>query len=122
MSQIDIDRADTLVGEYDMLMELIRTRTSVRKLKPDPIPDDCVTKVLEAGRWAMSGANGQPWDFIVVKDAAIKKELFRAYSQENQEFISNERVIQFLHELRADTLPVYNRSFTGEANPGGRKP
>ena len=54
MSQIDIDRADTLVGDYDMLMELIRTRTSVRKLKPDPIPDDCVTKVLEAGRWAMS--------------------------------------------------------------------
>jgi nitroreductase len=35
----------------------------------------------------MSGANGQPWDFIVVKDPAIKKELFRAYSQENQEFI-----------------------------------
>jgi nitroreductase len=122
MSQIDIDRADTLVGDYDMLMELIRTRTSVRKLKPDPIPDDCVTKVLEAGRWAMSGANGQPWDFIVVKDAAVKKELFRAYSQENQEFISNERVIQFLHELRADTLPVYNHSFTGDANPGGRKP
>ena len=87
MSQIDIDRAAALDGEYDMLMELIRTRTSVRKLKPDPIPDDCVTKVLEAGRWAMSGANGQPWDFIVVKDPAIKEELFRAYSQENQEFI-----------------------------------
>ena len=71
-------------GDYDMLLELIRTRTSVRKLKPDPIPDDCVTKVLEAGRWAMSGANGQPWDFIVVRDPAIKKELFLAYSQENQ--------------------------------------
>ena len=87
MSQVDIDRADTLVRDYDMLMELIRTRTSVRKLKPDPIPDDCVAKVLEAGRWAMSGANGQPWDFIVVKDPAIKKELFGAYSKENQEFI-----------------------------------
>ena len=82
-----MSQADTLVSDYDMLMDLISTRTSVRKLKPDPIPDDSVTKVLEAGRWAMSGANGQPWDFIVVKDAAVKKELFRAYSQENQEFI-----------------------------------
>ena len=82
-----MSEADTLVRDYDMLMDLIRTRTSVRKLKPDPIPDDCVTKILEAGRWAMSGANGQPWDFIVVKDAAIKKELFRAYAEVNQEFI-----------------------------------
>ena len=45
-----MSQADTLVRDYDMLMELIRTRTSVRKLKPDPIPDECVTKVLEAGR------------------------------------------------------------------------
>ncbi|HLH98524.1 MAG TPA: nitroreductase family protein [Xanthobacteraceae bacterium] len=82
-----MSQADALARDYDMLMDLIRTRTSVRKLKSDPIPDDYVTKVLEAGRWAMSGANGQPWDFIVVKDAAIKKQLFRAYSEVNQEFI-----------------------------------
>src|SRR5258708_28982555 len=82
-----MSQADTLALDYDMLMDLIRNRTSVRKLKPDPIPDDSVSKVLEAGRWAMSGANGQPWDFIVVKEPAVKKELFRAYSQENQEFI-----------------------------------
>jgi hypothetical protein len=37
-------------------------------------------------------------------------------------YMSNERVIEFLHELRADTLPVYNHSFTGDVNPGGRKP
>jgi nitroreductase len=35
----------------------------------------------------MSGANGQPWDFIVVTDAAIKKEPFRAYAEVNQDFI-----------------------------------
>ena len=64
-------------GDYDTLLELVKTRVSVRNLKPDPIPDDYVTKVLEVGRWAMSGANGQPWDFVVVKDAAIIQELFR---------------------------------------------
>jgi nitroreductase len=82
-----MSQADTLVSDYDILMDLIRTRTGVRKLKPDPIADDSVRKVLEVGRWAMSGANGQPWDFIVVTDAAIKKEPFRAYAEVNQEFI-----------------------------------
>jgi nitroreductase len=82
-----MSQADTLVSDYDILTDLIRTRTSMRELKPDPIPDDSVRKVLEARRWAMSGANGQPWDFIVVKDAVIKKELFRAYAEVNQEFI-----------------------------------
>src|SRR5436305_5533408 len=51
MSQIDMERADALAHDYDMLMDLIRNRTSVRKLKPDPIPDDSVSTVLEAGRW-----------------------------------------------------------------------
>ena len=74
-------------GEYDILIDLIRSRASVRKLKPDPVPDEKITQILEAGRWAMSGANGQPWDFIVVKDPKIKKELFQAYVEENNDFI-----------------------------------
>jgi len=74
-------------SEYDILIDLIRSRASVRKLKPDPIPDEAVTRILEAGRWAMSGANGQPWDFIVVKDPEIKRRLFRAYVEENNDFI-----------------------------------
>lgn len=74
-------------SEYDILIDLIRSRASVRKLKPDPIPDEKITQILEAGRWAMSGANGQPWDFIVVKDPKIKTELFRAYVEENNDFI-----------------------------------
>jgi 5,6-dimethylbenzimidazole synthase len=74
-------------SEYDILLDLIQSRASVRKLKPDPIPDEMIARVLEAGRWAMSGANGQPWDFIVVKDPAVKRELFRAYVEENNDFI-----------------------------------
>jgi hypothetical protein len=36
-------------------------------------------------------------------------------------YMSNRRVIEFLHELRGDTLPVYNHSYTGEAKAGSRK-
>src|ERR1700741_5338902 len=79
--------AQVNASEYDILIDLIRSRASVRKLKPDPIPDEKITQVLEVGRWAMSGANGQPWDFIVVKDPEIKQQLFRAYIEENNDFI-----------------------------------
>jgi hypothetical protein len=37
-------------GDYDTLLELVKSRASVRKLKPDPIPDDYVTQILEVGR------------------------------------------------------------------------
>src|SRR5262249_46892766 len=74
-------------GDYDVLLDLVKSRASVRKLKPDPIPDNYVTQILEVGRWAMSGANGQPWDFIVVKNPDTKKALFRAYIEENNDFI-----------------------------------
>src|SRR5262245_49806752 len=76
-----------VAGDYDSLLDLVKSRAGVSKLEPDPIPDDYVTQILEVGRWAMSGANGQPWDFIVVKNPDTKKALFRAYIEENNDFI-----------------------------------
>ncbi|HLY67043.1 MAG TPA: nitroreductase family protein [Chloroflexota bacterium] len=73
--------------EYDLLLDIIKRRASVRKLKPDPVPDEYITKILEAAHWAMSGANSQPWEFIVVKDPQVKKDLFQAYTDINQDFI-----------------------------------
>ena len=51
---------------YDTLLKLVKTRMSVRKFRSDPIPEDTIDKILEVARWAMSGANSQPWEFIVV--------------------------------------------------------
>src|SRR5437660_12105709 len=72
---------------YDLLYDIIRRRSSIRKLKPDPIPDESINRILEAGRWAMSGANSQPWEYIVVKDPQVKKDLFRCYTEVNADFI-----------------------------------
>jgi nitroreductase len=72
---------------YEMLLELVKRRMSVRKFRPDPIPDDTISKILEVARWAMSGANSQPWEFVVVTDSAIKKQLRDAYSEHNTDFI-----------------------------------
>ncbi len=57
------------------VMEAIKGRRSIRKYRPDPIPEDALQAVLEAGRWAPSWANTQCWRFIIVRDAATKAKL-----------------------------------------------
>ncbi len=54
------------------LMEIIRNRRTIRKFKPDPVDEEKVQMILEAGRWAPSFSNLQPWKFLVVKDANLK--------------------------------------------------
>ena len=80
------DGRNDLLGDYDTLYKIMTRRLSARRLKPDPIPDDYIDKILEAGRWAMSGANSQPWEYIVVKDPARKQALYDAYQQTNLDF------------------------------------
>ncbi len=53
------------------ILELIRTRRSVRKYNKHVIPDTSIEEILEAGRWAPSGLNNQPWRFVVIKDRAF---------------------------------------------------
>lgn len=48
--------------------ECIRTRRTVREFKPDSVPDEIVHHILQAGRWAPSSSNTQPWHFVVVRD------------------------------------------------------
>jgi len=49
--------------------------------KSDPIPDEMVNKILEAARWAPSGANSQPWDFIVVKDKETRGKIVEFFKE-----------------------------------------
>ena len=46
--------------QIDEFLELVSKRRSVRKFKPDAIPPSDIEKMIEAARWAMSGANAQP--------------------------------------------------------------
>jgi nitroreductase len=55
--------------------EVVVKRRSIRKFKEDPVPEKALGKVLEAGRWAPSAGNCQPWHFIVVTDAEVKKRI-----------------------------------------------
>lgn len=55
------------------LFEIIQTTRAMRRLKPDPVPDDLIAKILQAGVCAPNGGNIQRWRFLVVKDPAIKQ-------------------------------------------------
>jgi nitroreductase len=57
---------------------VIRNRRSVRVFKPDDIPDELIKEAINIARWAPSGANRQPWRFIVIKDPTTKKMLCEA--------------------------------------------
>ena len=54
------------------LFEVMRTTRSMRRLKPDPVPNALLHQVLEAGTCAASGGNMQSWRFLVIRDPAIK--------------------------------------------------
>jgi nitroreductase len=66
--------------EYNDFLALLKKRRSIRFFKPDPIPDGHIEKVLEAARWAMSGGNGQPWEFLVIKDRPTKAKVGKIIS------------------------------------------
>ena len=65
------------VGFFDVL----RSQRGIRRYAPDPVSDATVRQVIEAATWAPSGSNRQPWHFIVIRDAEIKRRLGQIYRE-----------------------------------------
>jgi nitroreductase len=57
------------------LLDVISTRRSIRKYRKEPVSDRLINEILEAGRWAPSGLNNQPWRFAVIRDNYVKQRL-----------------------------------------------
>jgi 5,6-dimethylbenzimidazole synthase len=77
--------------QFEEFIELIHKRRSIRRFKSDPVPDEYVTKILEAARWGMSGANAQPWEFVIVKNQETRYKIIDA--------IREQRKIEYRMEL-----------------------
>lgn len=60
------------------VFEAIRERRSIRRFGPDPVDEEDLYRILDAGRWAPSAGNLQPWEFVVVRDPKIKLDLAEA--------------------------------------------
>ncbi len=70
------------------LFEIMATTRSMRRLKPDPVPEEMIRKILEAGTYAPSGGNMQRWRFLVVKDAKVKAAVGAYYKRAWDEIVS----------------------------------
>ncbi len=64
-----------------MLRQAIMRRRSIRRYRPDPVPEEAILTLLDAARWAPSAHNRQPWRFCVVRDAVRKETLARAMGE-----------------------------------------
>ncbi len=63
------------------LYDAMKTLRAVRRLRPDPVPDDVLRRVLEAATWAPTGGNVQPWRIVVVRTREKKARLGSIYAE-----------------------------------------
>lgn len=76
------------LGEELPLLEGLRTTRAIRRLKPDPVPAALVRKVCEAGTFAPSGGNRQPWKFVAVADPERRLWVAERYYPAFMEYIA----------------------------------
>jgi nitroreductase len=63
------------------LREAMETQRAIRRLRPDPVPDDIVLRCIQLALKAPTGSNAQNWHWIVVRDPAVKAKLGRLFRQ-----------------------------------------
>lgn len=81
------------------LRDRLRKRRSVRDFSPDPVPLDLVDTAIEAAASAPSGANRQPWRFVVVRDPGTKRLIREAAEAEEREFYDRRAPPEWLADL-----------------------
>ena len=107
------------------VINTIKNRRTIRKFKSDPVNDQKLQMILEAGRWAPSFSNLQPWRFIVTRDQERKKELDKAARETVLPLGINEapvvicvcvdRRIDPLHAIEAGAAATQNMALAGHS-------
>jgi len=86
----------------EALLDMVRDRRSMRRFRPDEVPQESILKALEVARWAMSGANAQPWEFVVVRDKELRMEITMSWLELLREIMTIEQTR--IPELRLKPL------------------
>jgi len=77
----------------------LRRRRTVREFSREPVPLDVVDAAIEAAASAPSGANRQPWRFVVVREPGVKRRIREAAEAEEREFYSRRATREWLEDL-----------------------
>lgn len=90
---------DETRGRVRRFREQIKTRRTVRDFASDEVPQDVIDAAIEAAASAPSGANKQPWRFVVVRDPDLKKRIREAAEAEEREFYERRATPEWLADL-----------------------
>ena len=93
----------------DLLPEIMN-RVTVRSFRNEPVSEEVLTAVLEAGRLAPSAKNRQPWRFVVIKDAAVKENI-QNYAYGDERFVQAPVVIAACTTNIGYTMPNGEASY-----------
>lgn len=91
------------------LYQAMSTLRAVRRLRPDPIPSEVLTRVVQAACWAPTGGNQQPWRVVVVQDEARKAALADLYRPEWYRYVDNPRVAKRLEAMTDEARATWRR-------------
>ena len=101
MSGMSTDAPAIAADAYPNLLEVVKARRSVRKFEPGrDVPRETLLRILEAGRWAPSGANAQHWDFICVDDPEVREQVREVFLRQGARL-----------RAQVERFPAVNKSF-----------
>lgn len=90
---------DEQIHRAEAFFELLNARRTVREYSDKPVPFEIIEKAIQTAGTAPSGANMQPWRFVVVKDAEIKRKIREAAEKEEFESYHNRMSEKWLRRL-----------------------
>jgi len=88
------------------LFDAIKGRTSIRRFKQAPVPDEDIRTIIDAGRLAPSANNSQPWSFLVIRDRAVLARMAQAVRQQVDRMIPHAE-----NEKQAQRLAAYKTNY-----------
>jgi len=94
----DQSKEDMIQNSIEFL-KMIRSRRTVREFSDKIVPMDVIKNIIKAASSAPSGANKQPWHFVVVRDPYLKRKIRIAAEKEEKEFYTNRAPDSWLEDL-----------------------
>ncbi|MDH4161796.1 MAG: nitroreductase family protein [Nitrospirota bacterium] len=95
------------------LFDAIAQRTSIRRFKDQPVPEEDIRRILDAGRLAPSANNTQPWSFLVLRDKALLANMAEAVRQQVDRmlpFAENEKQAQRLAAYKSNYYTFFEKA------------
>lgn len=91
--------SDEQHARLDALSVAMLKRRTVRHYSPEPVPDSLIDRAIAIAGSAPSGANLQPWRFVVVRDSAVKRRIREAAEREERQFYEHRATPEWLAAL-----------------------